>query len=180
MLVTSDDEIYRVDQVFLGPDRFRFPWRARYRAYVVFALVFMVSQVVERAVGIPIGIWPIAFALLISVGITRKVGQYFDYDRSLKSIWQETRLEVTGPRVQTTPTRVVLTAARLRKSKAQRAAVLSEVYAGAQDAEPAESESLPSWWSQFSPRRRRRPALATSTASTDQHTAAEPAAREYI
>ena len=35
VLVRTDDEVYRVDSVWLGPPRATFPWRARYVAYGV-------------------------------------------------------------------------------------------------------------------------------------------------
>ena len=37
MLVRTDDEVYRVDAVWLGPPRATFPWRARYVSYGVVA-----------------------------------------------------------------------------------------------------------------------------------------------
>ena len=33
VLVRTDDEVYRVDSVWLGPPRATFPWRARYVSY---------------------------------------------------------------------------------------------------------------------------------------------------
>jgi hypothetical protein len=176
MLITSDDEIYRVDQVFLGPDRFRFPWRARYRAYGIFAVTFMAAQVVERQLGIPLGVWPVAFALLISVWITRTIGQYFDYDRTLKSLWIEMRLEISGPRRQTAVTRVAWSTLRLRAARRRRAALLATVY-GANEPDTAKSESsIPSWWSQF----RRRRAPLTTAAGAMPHTRPVPTSTSAV
>ena len=48
MRVRTDDEVYRVDAVWLGPPKATFPWRARYVAWGVGIVVFLVGLMSER------------------------------------------------------------------------------------------------------------------------------------
>jgi len=52
MRLLVDDEIYNVNAVWLGPPRKTLPWRARYVATAVGAVVFVVLQTVEPRLGI--------------------------------------------------------------------------------------------------------------------------------
>ena len=52
MRVRTDDEVYRVDAVWLGPPKATFPWRARYVAWGVGIVVFLVVLTIERQMGI--------------------------------------------------------------------------------------------------------------------------------
>jgi len=42
MRVAPDDEVYRVNTVWLGPRGLTFPWTARYLAYAVWLVTFLV------------------------------------------------------------------------------------------------------------------------------------------
>ena len=55
MRLSVDDEIYRVDAVWLGPPRHTLPFRARYSAYGVGLVVFVLVQLLERRVGLGLG-----------------------------------------------------------------------------------------------------------------------------
>ncbi|MGH3566726.1 MAG: hypothetical protein ACRDRH_11980 [Pseudonocardia sp.] len=101
MLVRTDDEVYRVDSVWLGPPRATFPWRARYVAYGVGLLVIILIMFVQRRVGIGIGFFSVAWALVITVVITRFVGRRIDYERPLGQVVDLFRQEITGPRRRT-------------------------------------------------------------------------------
>ena len=98
MLVRTDDEVYRVDSVWLGPPRATFPWRARYVAYGLGLLVMIVVMFVQRRIGIGLDFFSIAWALIITVAITRFVGQRIDYERPLGQVLRLFRYEITGPR----------------------------------------------------------------------------------
>ena len=52
MLVRTDNEVYRVDSVWLGPPRATFPWRARYVSHGVGLLVMIGMMFLQRRVGI--------------------------------------------------------------------------------------------------------------------------------
>lgn len=101
MLVRTDDEVYRVDSVWLGPPRATFPWRARYVSYGVGLLVMILVMFVQRRMGIGLDFFSVAWALVITVAVTRFVGARIDYERPLGQVVALFRHEVTGPRERT-------------------------------------------------------------------------------
>ncbi|MCE3555174.1 hypothetical protein LWC33_27445 [Pseudonocardia sp. RS11V-5] len=98
MLVRTDDEVYRVDSVWLGPPRATFPWRARYVSYGVGLLVMIVIMFLQRRVGIGLDFFSVAWALVLTVVATRFLGKKIDYERPLSQVAELFRHEVTGPR----------------------------------------------------------------------------------
>ena len=63
------------------------PFRARYVAYAVGALVFVALQIVERRLGIGLGFFTLAYSLLATVGITRRANARSD---SPRVVWTRT------------------------------------------------------------------------------------------
>jgi hypothetical protein len=130
VLVRTDDEVYRVDSVWLGPPRATFPWRARYVSYGVGLLVMIIVMFVQRRVGIGLDFFSVAWALVLTVLVTRFLGQRIDYERPLGQVLAHFRHEITGPRARTAvgggPVRSghvkvdVLATARRRKKSAAR------------------------------------------------------------
>jgi hypothetical protein len=114
MLVRTDDEIYRVDSVWLGPPRATFPWRARYVSYGLGLLVMIVIMFVQRRVGIGLDFFSVAWALLLTVVVTRFIGQRIDYERPLGQVLGLFRHEITGPRRRTTGTGGVIRSSHVR------------------------------------------------------------------
>ncbi len=151
MIVLPDDEIYRVDEVFLGPEKFRFPWRWTYRQYGVAVVTFLALQGIERQVGIPVGVWPMLFAGLITVWVTRWVHEGINWDRGLKVAAQEAHLEMIGPREDTKTVRAALTVARSRRARKRREKVIADTYGPDDDLASNDDRTMPSWWSQFKP-----------------------------
>jgi hypothetical protein len=98
VLVRTDDEIYRVDSVWLGPPRATFPWRVRYVGYGVGLLVMIGVMFVQRRVGIGLDFFSVAWALVITIVITRFVGKRINYERPLGAVLELFRHEITGPR----------------------------------------------------------------------------------
>ncbi|WP_224387518.1 hypothetical protein [Pseudonocardia sp. ICBG1293] len=98
MLVRTDDEVYRVDAVWLGPPRATFPWRARYVSYGVGLLVMMLIMFIQRRLGIGLEFFSVAWALVGTVAITRLLGKKIDYERPLGQVLGQFWAEVTGPR----------------------------------------------------------------------------------
>jgi hypothetical protein len=96
-----DDEIYRVDGVWLGPPRRTLPWRARYIAYAVGLGVFIVLQVLERRLGIAISFWSLAYSLLATIAVTTAVLRAVDHDRTITSLVSAFGHEVGAPRLDT-------------------------------------------------------------------------------
>jgi hypothetical protein len=101
VLVRTDDEVYRVDAVWLGPPRATFPWRARYVSYGLGLLVMILVMFIQRRVGIGLDFFSVAWALVLTVLITRFLGKRIDYERPLGQVLALFRMEVTGPRART-------------------------------------------------------------------------------
>jgi hypothetical protein len=98
MRLPVDDEIYNVDAVWLGPPRNTLPWRARYVAYAVGLVVFVLLQAVERRLGIGLGFFSLAYSVLATVGLTRLILGVVDHDRPLTSVLSAFANEVGAPR----------------------------------------------------------------------------------
>lgn len=98
MRYSIDDSIYAVDNVWLGPPGKTFLWRARYVAYFLGAIVFVLVQIVERRLGLKIGIFSIAWGLVATVLITRGVLRLVNYDRTLLSLFTAVSNEISAPR----------------------------------------------------------------------------------
>src|SRR5436309_14042886 len=81
--VRTDDEVYRVDAVWLGPPKATFPWRARYVAWGVGILVFLLTLTVERWIGFGFGFFTVAWGLVITVVLTRFICSKISHDRPL-------------------------------------------------------------------------------------------------
>ena len=103
MLVRTDDEVYRVDSVWLGPPRATFPWRARYVSYGVGLLIMIAVMFLQRRLGIGLDFFSVAWALVITIVTTRFLGSRIDYERPLGQVLALFRHEVTGPRATTAP-----------------------------------------------------------------------------
>ncbi|MBW0117716.1 hypothetical protein [Pseudonocardia abyssalis] len=101
VLVRTDDEVYRVDSVWLGPPRATFPWRARYVSYGVGLLVMILVMFVQRRLGIGLDFFSVAWSLVITVVATRFLGQRIDYERPLGQVVALFGHEVRGPRAST-------------------------------------------------------------------------------
>ena len=119
MLVRTDDEVYRVDSVWLGPPRATFPWRARYVSYSVGLVVMILVMFVQRRVGIGLDFFSVAWALVITVVVTRFLGKKIDYERPLGQVVELFRHEVRGPRARTTVAGGPVRAGHVRLSRAR-------------------------------------------------------------
>jgi hypothetical protein len=114
LLVRTDDEIYRVDSVWLGPPRATFPWRARYVSYGLGLLVMILIMFVQRRVGIGLDFFSVAWALVLTVVVTRFIGQRIDYERPLGQVVGLFKHEITGPRRRTVGTGGVVRSSHVR------------------------------------------------------------------
>jgi hypothetical protein len=99
--IRTDDDVYRVDAVWLGPPRATFPWRARYSSYGVGLIVMIVVMFLQRRLGIPLGFFSVAWALLITVVVVRFVAKRIDEDRPLLEWLTLFVHELRGPRRRT-------------------------------------------------------------------------------
>jgi hypothetical protein len=101
VLVRTDDEVYRIDAVWLGPPRATFPWRARYVSYGLGLVVMILIMFVQRRIGIGLDFFSVAWALVLTVFVTRLLGKRIDYERPLGQVLELFRHEVRGPRART-------------------------------------------------------------------------------
>jgi hypothetical protein len=101
VLVRTDDEVYRVDSVWLGPPRATFPWRARYVSYGLGLLIVIFVMFLQRRVGIGLDFFSVAWALVLTVLVTRFLGKRIDYERPFGQVVSLFRQELSGPRVRT-------------------------------------------------------------------------------
>jgi hypothetical protein len=96
--IRTDDEVYRVDAVWLGPPKATFPWRVRYVAWGVGFAVFLLVLTVERQLGIPFGFFSTAWAFVITILITRLITSRISHERPLGSVIAMWLRELVTPR----------------------------------------------------------------------------------
>ncbi len=97
MRMTTDDELYEVDSVFLGPPGFTFPWRARYQAYGVWAALMVSHLAILKAVEM-VGFWGVIYGLCGTVWITRRIGEKLTYQKGVAEFLAEFWAEIRAPR----------------------------------------------------------------------------------
>lgn len=114
MRIRTDDEVYRVDAVWLGPPKATFPWRARYVAWGVGALVFVLVLTAERQLGIKFGFFSTAWAFVITIVITRLITARIGHERPLGSVVGMAFRELNTPREQVTGDGGAVTASKVR------------------------------------------------------------------
>ncbi len=113
MRIRTDDEVYRVDAVWLGPPKATMPWRARYVAWGVGVVVFLLVLTVERRMGIDL-FWAIAWGLVATILITRIITSKISHERPLSAVATMWVRELTAPREATTGSGGAVSATRVR------------------------------------------------------------------
>lgn len=114
MRIRTDDDVYRVDAVWLGPPRATFPWRARYVAWGVGVVVFLFVLTAERWVGLGFDFFNTAWALVVTVGLTRFITSRISHERPLGAVLTMWSRELTAPRETSTGQGGAVTATRVR------------------------------------------------------------------
>lgn len=114
MRIRTDDDVYRVDAVWLGPPKATFPWRARYVAWGVGMALFLVVLGVERQLGIGFGFFSTGWGLLITILLTRLIGSRISHERPLSAVAAMWVRELTAPRKVTTVHAGAASVARIR------------------------------------------------------------------
>lgn len=100
MRLPDDDDIYDIDQDYLGPPG-KYIGRFNYRTIAVFPAVFFVELVVMNMAGVGFGIFKILWALLIASYLTGQVVDRTTYERPLKSLFVTWWHELTATRPTT-------------------------------------------------------------------------------
>lgn len=98
MRIRTDDEVYRVDAVWLGPPKATFPFRARYVAWGVGIVLFLLVMLVERRLGFGFSFFTTAWALVIAIVGTRLICQRINAERPLSAVALMWLRELTAPR----------------------------------------------------------------------------------
>lgn len=110
----TDDEIYRVDAVWLGPPKATFPWRARYVAWGVGIVVFLLVLGIERRMNIGFGFFSTAWAVVITILLTRVICSRISHERPLGAVMAMWLRELTAPGEKTSGQGGAASAARIR------------------------------------------------------------------
>jgi hypothetical protein len=120
VLIRPDDEVYRVDAVWLGPQGLTLPWSARYSAYGIWVILFVSVLLVEALLPMRVTIPPV-WELVLTILATYALTGLIDHDRPLSTVWELVRAEVTAPRSRKQPRPVGLnaTSVRLRENHVQ-------------------------------------------------------------
>lgn len=125
MRIRTDDEVYRVDAVWLGPPKATFPWRARYVAWGVGFVLFLLILTVERQLGITFGFFSTAWAFVITIALTKLITSRISHERPLGAVLAMWFRELTTPREKTTGDGGAVSASKVRiraqRPRAQRA-----------------------------------------------------------
>jgi hypothetical protein len=112
--IRPDDEVYRVDAVWLGPQGLTLPWSARYSAYGIWVVLFVGVLAVEAVLpGVRVSIPPV-WELVLTILATYALTGLIDHDRPLTSVWELIRVEVTAPRVPEAGRRLLVSAGAVR------------------------------------------------------------------
>jgi hypothetical protein len=122
MRVAPDDEVYRVNTVWLGPRGLTFPWTARYIAYAVWLMIFMLIIAVEAVTPLNVGLPPV-WEICIATLLTYAVMGFVDHERPVSAVWQTFVADLSAPR--RAPSEVVVTSTRdvrIRRSGPRRRA----------------------------------------------------------
>jgi hypothetical protein len=95
--IRTDDEVYRVDAVWLGPPKATFPWRARYVAWGVGTVVFLIVLSIFRQLGVSL-FWSIAWGLVCTIGLTMIICARISHERPLSAVVTMWLRELNAPR----------------------------------------------------------------------------------
>lgn len=108
----NGDDLARVDNIWRGPRGITFAWRARFVAYGIFAACLVFLLAVEHRAGV-FTPWPVFFAVLISIGAARTIGERIGFEVSFRAYVHGVWLDLTAPRRTVRATVSTLTPARV-------------------------------------------------------------------
>jgi len=118
VVIRPDDEVYRVDAVWLGPQGLTLPWSARYSAYGIWVVLFIGVLLVEAVLPIPVSIPPV-WELVLTILATYALTGVIDHDRPLITVWQLLRNEFRAPRAlaPSRPVQIDVSSVRRRENR---------------------------------------------------------------
>jgi len=95
-----DDDVYRINAVWLGPRGLTLPWVARYSAYAIWLVLFLLILAIEGLTPLDVGVPPV-WEFAISVLATYAVMGFVDHERPVRALVELGMSEVTAPRKAT-------------------------------------------------------------------------------
>jgi hypothetical protein len=112
--IRTDDDVYRVDAVWLGPPKATFPWRARYVAWGVGVPVFLLVLTVERQMGFTFGFFSTAWGFVATIVITRFITAKISHERPFGSVMTMWARELRTPRERSSGAGGAVSASKVR------------------------------------------------------------------
>ncbi|WP_064076066.1 hypothetical protein [Prescottella equi] len=98
-MIDNDDMLHRVDRHYLGPTGFTLPFRIRYAALGLGALLLVTVFVVARGVvHVPLGFKSIVVMVIVTVAITVRVTKVVNADRPIRSVLKAAWNDLNAPR----------------------------------------------------------------------------------
>lgn len=98
-MIDNDDLLYRVDQHYLGPAGRTLPFRLRYAAVGVGAVIFCTIFVVARAVvHVPLGFQSLVVMFGLTVVLTGRLTRFVNADRTVRSVIKAAGNDLVAPR----------------------------------------------------------------------------------
>ena len=98
--ILTDDEVYRVNNVWLGPPNATVPFRARYVSWFIGIVLSVLCFAVAKT-WFGFGFFVLAWSLIIAVALTRWAGSKITHERGLASVLVMFGREVSTPRRRT-------------------------------------------------------------------------------
>jgi hypothetical protein len=98
MRVQCDDDLYRVDRVYLGPRGKPWPLRATYRGWVMAGIIMLAVLIVWRMIGLPTP-WMVLLGVAAgSYWLGQRLDRWFTADRPILSELGRVFQELAAPR----------------------------------------------------------------------------------
>lgn len=97
--INSDDDLYRVNGIWLGPPAATMPFRARYVAWGVGIALFLTTFALAR-IWFPFTFFSLAWSAVIAVTLTRLICSKITHERPLSAVLTMFGREITTPRQQ--------------------------------------------------------------------------------
>jgi hypothetical protein len=116
--VAPDDDVYRVNAVWLGPRGLTFPWTARYLAYATWLLTFLAVLAVEAVTPLHVGVPPV-WEITLTTLFTYAMMSFVDHDRPIRAVWQTFVADLSAPR-SPSPSRPLRTHPRVQVRESPR------------------------------------------------------------
>lgn len=102
-MIETDDEMFRVDQHYLGPPGRAFPRPVRHQAVGFGALVaFGMYLVLFPMISLPINTWTLTVWGGATYWLTRRFLEYLGYERTVTSMVRSAVNDLTSPRPKPT------------------------------------------------------------------------------